>query len=646
MIYYYLVTAANACNSSGYSTYAAAIMPPPAPTGLSATPGGAQVNLSWSVSAGATGYNVKRSTTNGGPYTVIGNNVATTGYLDTTAANGTTYYYVVSALNTAGESANSTQVSATPFAPLTAYWTNTISGPPQNWNVNANWTNAPAFPNNSGELTVINSGILSPQIISLNQAITIGSLQIGSKSISAGYFITANGGSLTFSDTNTVTLTQLASGGENILSTPVSIATNLVVINNATLPLVLAGNLSSSGGALTIGSGTLQVGDGVTNGNLGSVNVTNNAALIFNRSDNFTNSGVISGSGSLTQNGTGVLNLSGANTFSGSVTIQNGTLFAGNATALGSASGTTFITNDGTLDVNAMNLTAEPVVVSGFGVNSNGAVVNSAGQQTSGLRNVTLAGDTSIGGASQWNPSANVNRWDIRAASTSSTNGCTLSTGGRPYKLIKTGGNQISIVAADVDPALGDIDIQQGLMGWETVTSGMGNPSSNIIVRAGATLSFFNATTLWNKHFVLFGDGGHTNMYNWSGTNVIIGPMQLNGNCVFWGGGTSLALYNVVSGTGALIKTGTYNLILAGTNIYSDNQRRKSDPHEQRLDFRQRKYHHKFRRDARYESAQRRNVDVGWRPDIDGRRHGEGKCHRRQQRYTCSRHKFHRRVDV
>jgi len=146
-----------------------------------------------------------------------------------------------------------------------------------------------------------------------------------------------------------------------------------------------------------------------------------------------------------------------------------------------------------------------------------------------------------------------------------------LSTGGHPYKLIKTGGNQISIVAADVDPALGDVDIQQGLMGWETVTSGMGNPASNIIVRAGATLSFFNATTLWNKHFVLFGDGGHTNMYNWSGANVVIGPMQLNGNCVFWGGGTSLALYNVVSGTGALIKTGTYNLILAGTNIYSGN---------------------------------------------------------------------------
>src|SRR5205823_4849217 len=98
------------------------------------------------------------------------------------------------------------------------------------------------------------------------------------------------------------------------------------------------------------------------------------------------------------------------------------------------------------------------------------------------------------------------------ASSTSSTNGCSLMTGGHPYKLIKTGGNQISMVAVSVDPMLGDIDIQQGLMGWETVTSSMGNPASNLIVRAAATLSFFNASTAWNKNFILFGNGIGTNM--------------------------------------------------------------------------------------------------------------------------------------
>jgi hypothetical protein len=88
---------------------------PPAPTGLAATPGNAQVALTWNASTGATSYNVKRGTATGGPYTTI-NSPSTTSYTDTTVTNGTPYYYVVSAVNSAGESANSSQVSATPSA--------------------------------------------------------------------------------------------------------------------------------------------------------------------------------------------------------------------------------------------------------------------------------------------------------------------------------------------------------------------------------------------------------------------------------------------------------------------------------------------------------------------------------------------------
>jgi cellulose 1,4-beta-cellobiosidase len=89
---------------------------PAAPQNLTATPGNAQVSLTWSASSGATSYNVKRSTTSGGPYTTIATTTSTS-YLDTTVVNGTTYFYVVSAVNSIGESADSTQVSATPSAP-------------------------------------------------------------------------------------------------------------------------------------------------------------------------------------------------------------------------------------------------------------------------------------------------------------------------------------------------------------------------------------------------------------------------------------------------------------------------------------------------------------------------------------------------
>jgi pectate lyase len=94
--------------------------PPAAPTGLAATAGNAQVTLNWNASSGASSYNVKRSTTSGGPYTTIATGVTSTSYTNTGLANGTTYFYVVSAVNSFGESGNSNQASATPTATSTA----------------------------------------------------------------------------------------------------------------------------------------------------------------------------------------------------------------------------------------------------------------------------------------------------------------------------------------------------------------------------------------------------------------------------------------------------------------------------------------------------------------------------------------------
>lgn len=87
---------------------------PAAPTGLSATAGNAQVSLTWNAVSGATSYTVKRATTSGGPYTNVATGLTGTSYTNTGLTNGTTYYYVVSASNSAGSSANSAQASATP----------------------------------------------------------------------------------------------------------------------------------------------------------------------------------------------------------------------------------------------------------------------------------------------------------------------------------------------------------------------------------------------------------------------------------------------------------------------------------------------------------------------------------------------------
>jgi hypothetical protein len=89
---------------------------PSVPSGLSATASGTQVVLNWSTSAGATSYNVKRSSTNGGPYITIAS-PTTTSYTNTGLAIGGTYYYVASAVNAEGESPNSSEVSATTVFP-------------------------------------------------------------------------------------------------------------------------------------------------------------------------------------------------------------------------------------------------------------------------------------------------------------------------------------------------------------------------------------------------------------------------------------------------------------------------------------------------------------------------------------------------
>lgn len=87
---------------------------PAAPTGLTASATGkGAISLSWTASTGATSYNAKRSTVSGGPYTTIATGITTTTFKNSGLTLGVTYFYVVSAVNSAGEGPNSNQASAT-----------------------------------------------------------------------------------------------------------------------------------------------------------------------------------------------------------------------------------------------------------------------------------------------------------------------------------------------------------------------------------------------------------------------------------------------------------------------------------------------------------------------------------------------------
>ena len=132
------LTLLSACGGSNPSGGGGGGNPPSVPTGLTATAGNAQVTLAWTASSGATSYNVKRSTTSGGPYSQLGT-AAVSSYLDSTVTNGTPYYYVVAAVNANGASANSSEASATPALPIPPVPTG-LTATAGNLQVSLSWT--------------------------------------------------------------------------------------------------------------------------------------------------------------------------------------------------------------------------------------------------------------------------------------------------------------------------------------------------------------------------------------------------------------------------------------------------------------------------------------------------------------------------
>jgi regulation of enolase protein 1 (concanavalin A-like superfamily) len=96
----------------------APVVPPAAPAALLASPGENAVPLRWQPSFGATSYTIKRATSSGGAYSTVASGIPTSSYTDTTANSGTTYYYVVTATNSAGTSGNSPEDSVTPQVPM------------------------------------------------------------------------------------------------------------------------------------------------------------------------------------------------------------------------------------------------------------------------------------------------------------------------------------------------------------------------------------------------------------------------------------------------------------------------------------------------------------------------------------------------
>ncbi len=108
--YYYKVASASANGTSLESVEVSTTLIPAVPTSLTATPGNAQVSLSWAASLGATSYRVYYSTTSGVNGRSAIDAPTSSAFTDTGLTDGVAYYFTIAAVDAGGTSAQSSEV--------------------------------------------------------------------------------------------------------------------------------------------------------------------------------------------------------------------------------------------------------------------------------------------------------------------------------------------------------------------------------------------------------------------------------------------------------------------------------------------------------------------------------------------------------
>jgi autotransporter-associated beta strand protein len=299
---------------------------------------------------------------------------------------------ITAAFSTATGTGYSINIAAAEFPaqpPLPNRWIQTAGGT-RIWTASANWDDG-IVPNPSSGTTMDFStvNILANTNLDLGADRTARLWKFGDTSGSQKWTVTSG---------NTLTLAGTTPGFQvNNGTTQV----DSIVAGTAGLAKTGSGNLTLTAantytGPTSITAGTLQIGNAGTTGSLAAASsLSNNAELVFNRSDTITQgtdfASVISGTGSLTKNGGGTLILSGDNTYAGPTTISAGTLQIGNGGGTGKLAISSAITNNAALVFNRSN-----GVIQGSGFAN--AITGSGSLTNAGIGTLTLNTGNTYGG--------------------------------------------------------------------------------------------------------------------------------------------------------------------------------------------------------------------------------------------------------
>ena len=338
--------------------------------------------------------------------------------------------------------------------------------------------NGPEIASDSGILTItggVTTAANSPFIVDGAGNVTFSMAPIATGSGT----LTKNGsGTLTLAFANTYTGLTTINAGKLLYGCNNAILSGGITVSGGTLDMATYSDIV---GAVILNSGII-TGTGILTGTSYTVN-------------SGTISAILGGTAALTKNTIGTVTLTRDNIYTGATTVSAGILDIQSNFALGVIDGTTTVSSGATLQIDGNGLSiAEPLTISGVGVNNNGAIRNLA-------NNNTLTGAITLGAASQINCDS-----DTLTISTGGVSGATLG-------LTIDGAGNVTFSTAPIATTSGTVTKN----GSGTVTfsapntyTGATTVNAGTLVMSGAGSSVFSAFTV-NSGATLTLDNGNTN---------------------------------------------------------------------------------------------------------------------------------------